>query len=123
MKNVAIILAVLVALVSGVVAYFHNKSANQAQNELNRERYTRMVTEEDLLKANQKIGSLEKELASVKSQLEKNDLLFKQAMTLKNDLQTKLDEALETKDSLEKKMKDISQMPAQVSPTTPTGDI
>ncbi|HLF18075.1 MAG TPA: hypothetical protein VI749_04165 [Candidatus Omnitrophota bacterium] len=123
MKNVAIILAVLVALISGAVAYFHNKSADQAQNDLNRERYTRMVTEEDLLKASQRIASLEKELAGVKGQLEKNDLLLKQAMTLKNDLQARLEEALETKDTLEKKMKDISQMPPQVPPTVQTGDI
>ena len=123
MKNLVIILAVVVALISAVVAYFDNRSADQAQTELNRERYTRMVTEEDLLKASQKVSSLEKELASLKSQLEKSDQLLKQAMTLKNDLQIKLDQAIETKDSLEKKMRDISQMPVQAAPTTPTGDI
>jgi chromosome segregation ATPase len=123
MKNVVIILAVVVALISAVVAYFDSRSADVAENELNRERYTRMVTEEDLLKANQRIGSLEKELTSLKSQLEKNDALLKQAMTLKNELQTQLDQAIEKKDSLERKMKDISQMPVQASPATSTGDI
>jgi len=126
MKTAIIVLAIVIGLSGAGIGFYHNKMASTAKDELNRERYSRMVAEEDLLKSTEKVTALEKEVTSLKTRVENSEKMLNQTMSVKNDLQNKLDDALNAKDSLEQKVKELTQAIKEKmteAVTSKTGDI
>ena len=103
MKVFLSVLAIGVALFSGGLAIRNNQLAETAKIELNQERYQRMTAEEQLNNANNKIASLESDVAKVAKKLKANEALIDQMKTINGELVAKLDKAKEIKENLEQK--------------------
>ena len=69
--------------------------SSKAGDELNQERYTRMVAEEGLTDANTKMVSLEAELARVKGKNKTLEHVVEETKALNSDLKNRLDQMLQ----------------------------
>lgn len=124
MKNTIIAFTLIIGIGGAGMAYYHHKRSFQATGELNGERYERMVAEESLLKASERVESLEKEITSVKLQLDNTKKLLEQTTALRSDLQSRLDKSEEAKELLERKVRDFGKAVTESLPTAvSTGDI
>lgn len=100
MKNLSIFLAVVVAAISVSTAVYYYQQAEQIRTEIEEERYTRMVTEEQLQEATSKVESLNAELKRTQSKI---DVVEK----INNDLKARLNNAAKIKEDLEAKIKEL----------------
>jgi len=123
MKSAILTIALLVAIASFSLAYYQNFKAEQAVGDLNKERYSRMVAEEDLLKAIQKAKSLEKELESIRIRLKNSEKLLSQSQSVNKDLWVKLEKTENLKESLERKIQEMTKLLRSQSGSMATGGI
>ena len=108
----------MVVLLSSFLAFHYSQNAGHAAQELNQERYLRMVSEENLQKANKRIASLESDLEKIQNKIKSFERLIEQNTAINNDLKTRLENASQVKDELEQKLKELKQVSGV--PATPT---
>ena len=113
MKATIIVLAVMVCVFSAGLAIRYNLNASNAQKDLNQERFNRMTAEEGLEKANARISSLESELARTQSRIKGVEKALEQANAVNGDLKGRMDKAMEYKDKLDAKIKELEQLVGQ----------
>lgn len=93
MRNLIVVIAVIIAAASCLIAYNFNKKSSKAGNALNDERYARMTIEESLESAKGKIESLESELARTTNKAAGLEKKLEQVGAINKDLKGKLDTA------------------------------
>lgn len=109
--RIVLIGAVIVLLVlSCGLAVRYSRDANYAYEELNAERYTRMLAEEDLQKANTRLSTLEAELKRAQDKAGQMEEILEKTKAVNEDLKARLDKAAEIKESLDKRIADLQQM-------------
>ena len=84
---------------------------NNAQKDLNQERYSRMVAEESLEKANNRINSLEVELVRTQNKIKGIEGLIKETKDINEDLKNQLEKSSRINEELDKKIKELQQSP------------
>lgn len=101
-------------IVSVALAVYFNQNASRHQEDLTQERYLRMVTEENLEKANSKINSLEDQIAKIKNKNSNVEKLLEQKAADNLDLKAKLEKTSTIKEALEGKIKELEKnIPAE----------
>ncbi|GEM_PF-616361 len=108
MKKLFIIL-IPAFIVAVALAVCFNQNASRHQEDLTQERYLRMVTEENLEKANGKINSLEDQIVKIKNKNSNVEKLLEQKAADNSDLKGKLEKTLEIKETLEGKIKELEK--------------
>ena len=93
MRNLGIFLSLLIAVGSVFAAYHYGKDSSRAKGELDNERYLRMTAEEDLSKAQNKVSSMESELARVSKKSVSLEKTLEQIKAVNEDYRTRLDAA------------------------------
>lgn len=123
MKNKILVIAVFLTFGCVVMAILSGTKVSRTREELNVERYNRMVAEEKLSQTSTKLNSLEAEMAKKQDQIEKVQALLEKekvaALTLKNQM----DKLLETNKQLEEALKSASPELSQTSQTPPEGGL
>jgi len=69
-----------------------------------------MVAEESLQKATAQVQSLQAQIKKTQQRLVNSEKFLEQTMTIKNELQDRLDKTMALKDTLQKKVNELSQM-------------
>lgn len=119
MKTTATVLAgILIALSFGLAIYF-NQGALHAKRLLDRERYTRLTAEENFEKANAQIQDLERELARVANKAKNTERLLEQTQAVNAELQERVNKARDAQTSIEEKVKESEQSPANQGRSEP----
>ncbi|MBF0385426.1 MAG: hypothetical protein HQL27_06095 [Candidatus Omnitrophica bacterium] len=121
MKVVIILLIGILVVSSFVLAFSSNKKATGASEELNQERYLRMVAEEGLVSAKTKIGSLESEMERAKGKTQSLERLIEQKDIVLEDLKGRVNKAEKAKDELEKKVKELEAALSSNASAQPAG--
>ena len=109
----------IVILCAGVAIRFSSVVDN-AQKDLNQERYSRMVAEESLEKANNRINSLEADLVRTQNTMKGIEGLIKETKGINEDLKNQLEKSSRINEELDKKIKEFQQSPAP-SEASPSG--
>lgn len=110
MKSPIIILVVIALAISFGATFKYNQEAQSATGQLNNERYSRMLAEENFEKAKASVDSLESELARVRNKLNVFEKSLEQTKVINEDLKQRLDKAAEFKDNLEVKIKELQRI-------------
>ena len=110
MKTIIIVSAIMLCVFSAGLAIRYNLNASNAQKDLNQERFNRMTAEEGLEKANARISSLEAELARTQSKVKGVEKALEQANAVNGDLKGRMEKALEYRDKLDAKIKELEQL-------------
>ena len=110
-KNRVLPWAVGVAILGCVLAVSANVTTSKIYENLNRERHARLVTEEQLQGAVNRIKALEGQLTASEKKFESIQAILNQGRDMTNDLQAKLDAVTQEKEALAEKM---SAMQVQV---------
>ena len=123
------ILIVVVVLMAGfcLMALSSNQTVAHTKEELNQERYKRMVTEENLNKAALRLGTLESDLNSAREKLQTIQAIAQEGKSQASDLKVQLESVTKAKEALEKKMEELKSAaavaeanPAPTSVSAPT---
>ncbi len=120
MKNTIFVVIFLVVMASLIFAFRYNKAASSMQEELQRERYTRMTAEENLERAKEKLSSLQSQLTKYEKKSGTLELQVEEFTALTNDLQDRLDQATKRKEALEVKLQEENVTPTDQSVKTET---
>ncbi len=107
MRSVIYAVIIVVMIGSCLVAITANNNADELRQSLNQERYTRMVTEEKLQKANSRIKSIEDQLAETQNKIKSVQTILQEGQSTNTDLKTQLENVTQTKNSLEKRIEDL----------------
>ncbi len=122
-KNQLLVVVSVVAVGCFLMALTANKSASQAKQELDQERYKRFNAEQNLTDANKRVNALESEIASLRDRVQSVQTILDEGKTQANDLKAQLETMNKTKELLEKKIEDLkasSNLPAPAPAQTPT---
>ena len=111
-----------ITVISIALTIRFGQNSSQAKEDLNRERYLRLTTEENLEKAKTKISSLETELARIQNKVKNIERSLDETTAVNKDLKVKLDKTSGVKEDLEKKVKELEQMTTQELPGTEKTD-
>ncbi len=115
MKVLLIILGVIVVATSISLSVHYHKKSFSAVNDLNEERFLRMVAQEGLDKATTRVSFLEAKISQAKKKVASIRKLADQTELINKDLKVKLEGSLDMKKSLEVKVKElISKLEARV---------
>ncbi|OGX39451.1 MAG: hypothetical protein A3D87_06460 [Omnitrophica WOR_2 bacterium RIFCSPHIGHO2_02_FULL_50_17] len=107
MKIAAIGLGVILFVLSFGLAVHYNQNALNFRADLERERYARLVAEENGERVSGQIRQLETELAKIQKKMAGAQKSLDQSQLANADLQARLEEEAAIRESLEKKMKDL----------------
>ncbi|OGX43507.1 MAG: hypothetical protein A3G91_03950 [Omnitrophica WOR_2 bacterium RIFCSPLOWO2_12_FULL_50_9] len=107
MKIAAIGLGVILFVPSFGLAVHYNQNALNFRADLERERYARLVAEENGERVSGQIRQLETELAKIQKKMAGAQKSLDQSQLANADLQARLEEEAAIRESLEKKMKDL----------------
>ena len=121
MKKRFIIIVVIILIGSVGLISGYNKKFSFTQENLNRERYSRMVAEEELEKAKAKIGSLQIDLAKVQKKSESNQKILDETKSNNDDLQVQLEKAVKLQQDLEGKIKELNEISVNQTVNQPGG--
>ena len=99
-----------------VMAVISNQTVGRVKQDLDQERFKRMTAEENLNKANMKIGALESELMSTQDKIQSVQTILRQGKSETTDLKTQLESMTKTKETLEKKIDELKTT-AMIAPT------
>jgi septal ring factor EnvC (AmiA/AmiB activator) len=116
MKSKILIISVTLALGCLVVAIISGKTIGESGKMLDIERYNRIVAEEKLDKAMQKIQSLENSVASAQNQLQSIQAVLEQEKVTNDNLKNELEKTEKLKIILEQELKNALVAPPQESP-------
>ncbi len=106
-KEKILIVAIVLMAIAGLMSINAQKNLNKLQQNLDRERYQRMVAEENLNKANTKIGSLESELAAARDKIQSVQTILEEGQKTNSDLRSHLESAIKAKEALETKIEEL----------------
>ena len=112
-----LVVAVVLMIIVGLMAINANKTLAKLQQNLDRERYQRMVAEENLNKAMTKVNALESQLTSTHDKIQSVQAILEEGQKTTSDLRSQLDSVTKTKEVLEKKIEELKAASAsQKSP-------
>ena len=121
MRILTIIIGLLLIVGVGSVAVHNNQAATVAKKDLEKERYDRMVAEENFEKANTRLSSLEAEVSRTQNKMKATEKLVEQTKAINDELKGRLNKISEIKGSLEQKVKELENAAATTTTTvTPT---
>src|SRR3989338_7477844 len=101
MRIVLIGFTIVFVVLCGGLAIRYNQDAGDAREELNAELYKSMVAEENLLKANIRIDSLQEELKRTNNRVEQIEVVLQKTKEINADLKLRLYKAEQTKEQLD----------------------
>jgi len=103
--KVVIIFFTIVLIVGSVgAAIYYNQNSFRSEEILNKERYTRMLTEENLEKANIKVSSLQGDMKDAKVKITSLEKLLQQKKLLAENLQSRLEKTLASEIALKEEI-------------------
>jgi len=110
------ILVVVVVLMAGfcLMAFSSNQTVAHIKEELNQERYKRMVAEENLNKVTLRAGTLEADLNNAREKLQSIQTIIQEGKLQTLDLKTQLESVIKAKEVLEKKIEELKGAAAAV---------
>ena len=112
MRIVLIGFIIVLLVLSCGLAVKYGQDANYAMNELNAERYKRMVAEEGLQKANNRIGTMTTELARVQDQFKGTEQLLVKTKEIHENVKNQLDQAVQLQKACEQQITELQQLGA-----------
>ena len=110
MRIVLIGFIIILLVLSCGLAVRYNQDASHARGELDGERYKRMVSEENLLRANIQADSLKEELTRMKSRVEQTELILEKTKLINASLKLRLQKADQMKELLDKKIAELQML-------------
>lgn len=114
MKMFITILAIVLAAAGVGLSYRYYKNAGKAINELNQERYNRMVAEENLQNTKLQVKSLEGQLKKSDQKVINLENKVEKITAINEDLKLRLDKAAEIHKRLEQKILEFEQISQQL---------
>jgi len=121
MRNLTVILAVTLMILSCWLAYTYHKTARQAENELNQERYNRMIAEEGLEKSLGELEGIRTELSRTEDKVKNIERLLGETKDMNKDLKVRLDKASQIQKELEERIKGPHSVSGETSALMPAG--
>ncbi len=110
MRTVLIGFVVVLLVLSCGLAISYSRDANYAQEQLDGERYKRLVSEENFQKAKVQVGSLKADLKRAKNKIAQMEGALKQTKVLNDNLKARLDRAAGIKVNLDKKIEELQAL-------------
>ena len=123
MKNVFMLIIVVVAIMSIVLAVRYNKNAYKIQQDLNNERYSRMVAEENLQNATVKISSLENKLTKNQEKIQSIQTSLDRAKTTNDELTKQLKGVADDNEMMAQKIEELNTLILQTTGSVPAGGL
>ncbi|OGX35964.1 MAG: hypothetical protein A3C36_07845 [Omnitrophica WOR_2 bacterium RIFCSPHIGHO2_02_FULL_52_10] len=102
--------AIVLIILSCGLAVRYNQQATYAVEELNKERYQRITSEENLQRSGLEIGSLKAELQRAQSKYESAEQALNRIKAINEDLKQRLDKAAEIQVSLDKRIAELQRL-------------
>ena len=122
MKNQAVIIAVVFAVGCAAIVVVASQRISTTKKELERERYTRMETEEKLEKTISQVKSLEGEMTMTQSERQNVQALLEQEKNNATNLRTELEKVNKLNEVLERELKNaLVTAPPAPPAETPKG--
>ena len=110
MRTVLIGFVVVMLVLSCGLAIRYSRDASYAQEQLNSERYKRLVSEEDLQKTKIQIISLKAELKKAQDKVGWIEGVLEKIKAVNEDLKARLDKTAEIKTNLDKKIAELQRL-------------
>ncbi len=110
LKVFVTIFVIVIAVLSVVFVYKFNNKASVARQELNQERYSRMIAEENIEKNKAALQSLRAELARAKAKVKMTKGVLKQSVTVNKGLKERLETADLVRETLEQKIIELEEI-------------
>ena len=110
MKVVFIGFTIVLIVLSCGLAIRYNQDAGSARHELDGERYKRMVSEEKLQEADQKVNVLSADLKYAKSKIDRMTFVLDNTKVMNMDLRSRLDKASRIQTSLDMRISELQQL-------------
>ena len=110
MRTVLIGFVVVLLVLSCGLAIRYSQDAGNAQEQLNSERYKRLVSEESLQKAKVEVSSLKAELKKAQDRVDQIEGVLEKTRAFNEDLKARLDRAAEIKVNLDKKIMELQKL-------------
>lgn len=114
MKDTVLVVSIILMIGCCAMAISSNQTAGRVQQDLEQERYQRIVAEENLYQANMKLTSSEVELTAARTKIETIQNILKEGKDQSSDLKVQLDSLTRTRQDLEKKIEDLKVEQAQM---------
>ncbi len=116
MKNQNLIICVVLTVVSVLIAIFAAQSAGKSKNELNQERYNRMVAEEKLDKMLSKVKTLEADAANTQEKVKGTQTVLEEQRSTVSSLQSELEKVRKLNEKLEQDLRSTIAVQPQENP-------
>ena len=110
MRTVLIGFVIVLLVLSCGLAIHYSQDASYAQEQLNSERYKRLVFEEDLQKAKIQVSSLTTELKKAQNKVGQIEGVLEKTKAINEDLKARLDKAAEIKVNRDKKIEELQNL-------------
>ena len=110
MRTVLIGFVIVLLVLSCGLAIRYSQDASYVQEQLNGERYKRLVSEENFQKSKVKVISLKAELKRAQDKIGQIEGFLEKTKAYNNDLKTRLDKAVEIKENLDKKNQELQTL-------------
>ncbi|MBN1870340.1 MAG: hypothetical protein JW847_07195 [Candidatus Omnitrophica bacterium] len=110
MRTVLIGFVIVLLILSCGLAIRYGYIARDAEKQLNNERYQRLVSEENLQKANERVDSLKAELSKVQEKVAQVEGVLEKTKAINEDLRVRLDKAAEIKLNLDKRIEELQRL-------------
>ena len=119
-KDKILVVSIILMIGAILMTLSSNQVTSKFHQELDQERYKRLVAEENLSKAATKISSLESELSGTREKIQSVQAILQEGKAQANDLKSQLDSVVSAKATLEKKIEELKKdQAAQVKAATP----
>ena len=112
MRIVLIGFIIVLLVLSCGLAVKYGQDAGYAMDELNTERYKRMVAEEGLQKANNRISTLNTEVQRVQDQFKSTEQVLIKTKELHENVKNQLDQAVQLRKACEQQITELQQLGA-----------
>ena len=113
LKDKALVVIFILMIGSCLMALSSNQISGRMRQDLDRERYLRIVAEENLNKAGSKISSLEAESSAFKDKIQGIQAVLEEGQEKNSDLRTQLESISKTKSALERKIEALQKRIAE----------
>lgn len=117
-----IILAVILSTCVSLTYRYHKDSEKSVKN-LNDERYSRMIAEEDLKNAQTEIKTIKADLERTQIKLKSLDASLEQQKMVNGDLKSRLTKAAELRTEMEKKINELQALAVKQQELSQESDV
>ncbi len=114
-KQKILVVAIILMALAGLMTINSKRTLGKLQQNLDRERYQRMVAEENFHKAATKINSLESELAAIRDKIQSAQVILEEGQKTNADLRSQLEAITKAKETLEKRMEELKTASASTT--------